>query len=119
MTMNKTVLAASIGAAFSLTPAPTFAATVDIPVPGGGDPKQLRLIFKHKDEDQLNAFLAAGAQASTDAEWLLQIVSGWEAVDAEFSPENFALLLRNYHGRAANAILDKYLYELTEYRRGN
>lgn len=104
---------------FSLTPAATFSAVVDIPVPGDGEPAKLPLIFRHKDETQLNDFLAAGAKAKTDAEWLLEIVVGWTGVEVEFSPENFALLARNYHGRAARAILDKYLYELTEFRRGN
>lgn len=106
-------------ATFPLTPAATFPATVDIPVPGGFGPRKLRLIFKHKDDEQLNEFLEAGGKAASDAEWLLGIVAGWEAVDAEFSPDNFATLLRNYHVRAGNAILDKYLFELTEYSRGN
>jgi hypothetical protein len=103
---------------FQLTPDDTFPATVDIPRPGR-KPAKLKLIFKHKDEDQLKEWLAGAKDAKTDADWLLGIVGGWEGVAGEFSPEALATLVRNYHAPAVTAIVDKYLAELTEARRGN
>ncbi|MFY3302578.1 phage tail assembly chaperone [Achromobacter xylosoxidans] len=103
---------------FSLTPPATFAATVDIPRPGA-EPAKLRLTFRHKTKEDLNAWLASGKDAQSDAEWLGVIVAGWEGVNTDFSPEALALLVSNYHRPAVEAIIDKYLSELTEVRRGN
>ncbi|MGV8295126.1 phage tail assembly chaperone [Pseudomonas aeruginosa] len=44
---------------------------------------------------------------------------GWEGVSAEFSVEALAKLVNNYHAPAVTAIVDKFLAELTEVRRGN
>lgn len=104
---------------FSLTPPATFAATVDIPRPGGAEPAKLRLIFRHKTKEELNAWLASGTDVKSDAEWLGVIVAGWEGVNTDFSPEALALLVSNYHQPAVEAIAAKFLSELTEVRRGN
>ncbi len=103
---------------FSLTAPPTFAATVDVPRPGD-EPAKLRLIFRHKTKEDLNAWLDSGKDAKSDAEWVGVIVAGWEGVSAEYSPEALAVLFSNYHRPAVEAIVDKYLSELTEVRRGN
>ncbi|MCV6904837.1 MAG: phage tail assembly chaperone [Achromobacter xylosoxidans] len=103
---------------FSLTPPATFAATVDIPRPGA-EPAKLRLTFRHKTKEELNAWLASGTEVKSDAEWLGVIVVGWEGVSVDFSPEALALLVSNYHQPAVEAIVAKYLSELTEVRRGN
>lgn len=103
---------------FSLTPPATFAATVDIPRPGG-EPAKLRLTFRHMTKEELNAWLASGTDVKSDAEWLGVIVAGWEGVNTAFSPEALALLVSNYHQPAVEAIVAKFLSELTEVRRGN
>ncbi len=103
---------------FSLDAPATFPAVVDIPRPGMG-PAPLRLVFRHMTGEQLNAWLAASKQAKSDAEWLAGIVEGWEGVSAEFSIDALAKLVDNYHAPAVTAIVDKFLAELTEVRRGN
>ncbi|MBD9419815.1 hypothetical protein IB259_11165 [Achromobacter sp. ACM04] len=116
--MKKTAAARAVATVFSLTPPPTFPAVVEIPRPGA-EPAELHLVFKHKDDDQLKEWLASASGAKSDAEWLLGIVDGWEGVSAKFSPDALATLVRNYHAPAVTAIVDKYLAELTEARRGN
>ena len=80
---------------------------------------KLRLTFRHKTKEELNAWLASGTDVKSDAEWLGVIVAGWEGVNADFSPEALALLVSNYHQPAVEAIVAKFLSELTEVRRGN
>ncbi|MDH0740222.1 phage tail assembly chaperone [Achromobacter spanius] len=103
---------------FDLTPPQTFRATAQIPRPGA-ESANLQLIFKHKDEEQLKEWLGSAKDAKSDAEWLLGIVDGWEGVNIDFSADAVATLVRNYHAPAVTAIVDKYLSELTEARRGN
>jgi len=104
--------------AFSLDAPATFPAVVDIPRPGM-EPAPLRLVFRHMTGEQLNAWLAGSKEAKSDAEWLAGIVDGWEGVNAEFSVDALAKLVNNYHAPAVTAIVDKFLAELTEVRRGN
>lgn len=103
---------------FSLDAPATFPAVVDIPRPGM-EPAPLRLVFRHMTGEQLNAWLAGSKEAKSDAEWLAGIVEGWEGVSAEFSVDALAKLVNNYHAPAVTAIVDKFLAELTEVRRGN
>lgn len=105
-------------AEFSLTPAPTFRASVDIPRPGA-DPAKLSFVFHHKDQDQLQEWLASASGAKSDAAWLMGVVAGWDIAGAEFSEAALAELIRKYHSRVVTAIVDAYLAELTETRRGN
>lgn len=105
---------------FSINPNPTFAAEVAIPVAGGGTEK-LNLLFKHKRRDDVREFFARaseGADGESDADVLLEIVEGWEDVDAPFSREALDQLVQNYPA-APRAIFDTYLAELTGQRRGN
>ncbi|RIQ74576.1 hypothetical protein D0838_05095 [Bordetella avium] len=103
---------------FSLDAPATFPAVVSIPCPGK-DPAPLRLIFRHLTSEQLTAWLASTKEVKSDAEWLAGIIEGWEGVSADFSADALAKLVSNYHAPAVNAIVDKYLAELTEVRRGN
>lgn len=103
---------------FSLDAPTTFSAVVDIPRPGK-DPAPLHLVFRHLTGEQLNAWLAGSKEAKSDAEWLAVIVENWEGVSAEFSVDALAKLVNNYHAPAVTSIVDKFLAELTEVRRGN
>ncbi|MFJ2989953.1 phage tail assembly chaperone [Collimonas sp. NPDC087041] len=101
---------------FKLNPNPTFKAKVDIPVPG--DKKQsIEFEFKHKDKDAFKEFIGTIEKLS-DVDTILAISVGWSGVDADFSPESVALLVKNYHA-AAQAIYRKYADELIQGRLGN
>lgn len=104
---------------FKITPNPTFPAEIAIPVPGGGKEK-LKLVFKHKNREQLEEYIERSRGATPDEEpsLLMEIIDGWQDVDQEFSREALAELLRNHHG-AGFHIFDGYLEELTGRRRGN
>jgi hypothetical protein len=108
---------------FKIAPNPTFTADVPIPVPGGSTAK-LKLVFKHKTREEIREYFArvgGGTDtdaAESDADVLLEILAGWEDVDADFSRDALNLLLENYPA-APRAIFDTYLAELTGQRRGN
>lgn len=112
---------------FKITPNPTFKATVTIAVPGEQAAK-LKLVFRHKTRDEAQSFfrrVAEEASADTGAnaparerKVLEEIVAGWEDVDQPFTGEALEELLRNYHN-ASTAILDTYMEQLTQARRGN
>ena len=101
---------------FKLQPKPTFEAAVEIVVPGGKT-ESVTFLFKHMGKAAFRAlFEGLGSEDSevkTDTEVLSQIVNGWKGVDAEFTEENFALLLDNYP-TAAMAILARYQSGLFE-----
>ncbi len=103
---------------FQITPNPTFTATVDIPAAGGRTEK-LKLIFKHKTRNEALEYLRrSAADGEDDASVLLEIIAGWEEVDAEFSREALNELVQNYAG-APRAIFEAYTAELMGQRRGN
>ncbi|CAG9177758.1 phage tail assembly chaperone [Cupriavidus pampae] len=113
---------------FKITPNPTFAATVEIAVPGEKAAK-LKLVFRHKTRDQAKEFFHRvseeakngsddGSPASRERKVLEEIVAGWEDVDQPFSGDALELVLLNYHN-ASSAILDAYMEQLTQARRGN
>lgn len=112
---------------FKINPNPTFTADAIIAVPGKPAAK-LKLVFRHKTRAEVKEFcdrVAEAARSSTepevgtrDATLLQEIVAGWEEVDQPFTPENFALVLENYH-TASQAIFDTYTSEITTARRGN
>jgi hypothetical protein len=102
--------------AFKLTPNPTFKAKVDIPVPG--DKKQtIEFEFKHKDKDAFKEFIGT-IEKLGEVDTILGIAAGWSGVDAEFSADSVALLVKNYHA-ASSAIYRKYADELIQGRLGN
>lgn len=103
---------------FKLNPNPTFVGTATIAVPGG-EAEKLRLVFKHKTRDEAAAFFERAAKSGEkESVLLMEIVAGWEDVDAEFSEEALETLLQNYH-TSPRAIFDAYLDELTAARKGN
>ena len=103
---------------FQINPNPTFTATVDIPAAGGRIEK-LKLTFKHKTRDDTLEYLQRPVvEGEDDATVLLEIIAGWEDVDAEFSREALNQLVQNYPG-APRAIFQAYAAELTGQRRGN
>jgi hypothetical protein len=102
-----------------LTPNPTFKAKVLIPVPGDDKGTEILCTFKHMDRDTFAAYSAPDAAAKrTDAESVLGVLVGWDGIDAAFSPETVADLIRQYHG-AAFAIVSAYAVELTKARAKN
>ena len=96
---------------FKLDQNRTFKSKVPIPVPGASKDAILELEYIFKDRDQIKVFMDS-LPSRDDEESLLEIVCGWKDVDAEFSPESFTKLLKNYPG-SARAILDKYLAEVS------
>lgn len=113
---------------FKINPNPTFTAEANIAVPGQPAEK-LKLVFRHKTRAEVKTFCDRVAEAAKaagnehtagarDAALLQEIVAGWEDVDQPFTPENFALVLENYH-TASQAIFDAYTSEITTARRGN
>jgi hypothetical protein len=104
---------------FTLALAPTFKATVLIPVPGA-KAEPVEFIFKGRTRDEFKAFVE-GIQntdsTNADVDTVLDIASGWELTDA-FDRKNVELLCENYLG-AARAIIEKYFAELTQARLGN
>jgi hypothetical protein len=75
---------------FNLDPAPTFDATVLIPVPGG-PPAPLRLRFKHMGRKAVQAWVA-DAKDRDDAQFLLRVVAG-SLVIGQFLAPGFFLAL--------------------------
>lgn len=103
---------------FQINPNPTFSATVDIPAAGGRTEK-LKLVFKHKTRDEALEYLRRSpAEGEDDASVLLEIIAGWEDVDADFSREALNQVVQNYAG-APRAIFEAYTAELMGQRRGN
>lgn len=100
---------------FVLDPAPTFKATVDIPV-HGGEPAPVGFVFKHRTRDELDEFFKSISQLSVE-ESVLECVVGWD-LDDEFNAENVARLCQNYLG-APGAISQAYATELFQRRLGN
>lgn len=102
-------------AKISLVPNPTFDYPVAIPVPGS-DPVKVRFTFKHRSRKDVAAWWEASKEKS-DAEMVLDCVTGWE-LDDEFTPQNVERLCESYAG-AALAILNTYAAELRGAREKN
>jgi len=99
---------------FQIQPNPTFDLKVTIPTPAGNG--EIKFTFKHKGRKALQDFLKdlqEGEEKSDDASLLLDIVSGWDGIDAKFSKEAFGTLLDNYPS-AARAIMDAYVQTLID-----
>ncbi|MAB96926.1 MULTISPECIES: phage tail assembly chaperone [Pseudomonas] len=100
---------------FSLDAAPTFDATVEIPVPGGKT-APVKFTFKHHTKDEL-AKLFGPSSKLTNAETVLQLVAGWE-LDDDLSEESINKLEQNYQA-SITAIVNKYAAEIGPARLGN
>lgn len=87
---------------------PAFKALVEIPV-AGGESVPVEFIFRHRTKSELNEWINTRSKKS-DAESVIECVSGWELSD-EFNAESVNTLLENYIGSAL-AIYKTYVNEL-------
>ena len=92
---------------FKLVANPTFTAKVVFPIPGGEE-ASVEMTFKHRTRDEFKDFLNTMVDKS-DEELFLDMVSGWELVDA-FNEANVKILLQNYLSVARHT-LDTYIAE--------
>jgi hypothetical protein len=99
----------------SLAPNPTFVATVDIPVHGGGS-APVKFTFRHRSKKDFSAWRDS-LEGKADAECITDLASGWD-LDDEFSAENIDRLLESYAG-SGKAIFSVYLDEILQARRKN
>jgi hypothetical protein len=95
-----------------LNPDPEFTAPVNITVPGRDKPETITLTFKYRGKKELNDFWA-GNKGREDADILMDIVTGWKGIDAEFNKENVVVFLNNYPAFAGELALaySKYCLE--------
>lgn len=100
---------------FKLDVAPTFPATVEIPVPGGGV-APVKVEFKHHTKDQMDELFDREASIPDNA-LMLKILASWE-LDEPLNEESVHKLLQNYQG-AAIAITRKFVDEIGPARLGN
>jgi len=100
---------------FSLTPKPSFQATVKIPVPGEGA-ADVVFTFKARTREQMRSFHDE-VKDLENVDLILYVASAWDLEDP-FDKDNITRLTENYLGATA-AIFDKYLTELTQARLGN
>lgn len=102
-------------AKLSIKAAPTFKATVSIPVAGGA-PVDVEFTFKHRTKDEMKSFLES-RDGLTDVDTLLQMVDNWDFAEA-FTRESAEEMLQNYLGAAVN-IYVRYVEELTKAKTKN
>jgi len=96
---------------------PTYFAKVEIPTPNGA--VEIKVEYKHMTRDAYKTFLEAEAKLGrSDEESLMDIMAGWAGVDAEFSKEAVSQLCQQYHA-APRAIVEGFIYSLTQSRLGN
>ena len=92
---------------FALQPKPTFKVEISIPTPEG-KPGKFVVEFKHKGRKAFKAFIegfSAEGEERQDVDVLLDIVAGWQGVDAPFNKDNLETLLDNYSDFAATVLL--------------
>lgn len=97
-------------AKLALKAAPTFKASVGIPV-AGGEPVMVEFTFKHRTKTTLDEFTKSRAD-QTDTESFMAMVEGWDLEDA-FTKESVDELLENYIG-AALAVYRGYVNNLVQ-----
>lgn len=102
---------------FKLQPAPTFWASVDIPLPGG-ETAPLELELRWLPEAERRELVSGLSEDTPGVEVLRKLVVGWRDVDAEFSDEALATLSGNYPG-AAWSVLREYPKHLAGAKRKN
>jgi hypothetical protein len=99
----------------TINAAPTFKATVGIPIPGAAA-ERVEFTFKHRTKDQLNEFIATRGE-KTDAESFMEMVAAWDFAE-EFNRASVETMLQNYMG-AAVATYRAYVDELTQAKAKN
>lgn len=103
-------------AKLTLTPNPTFKATVMVPV-AGGKPVPVEWTFKYRDREEYKEFFATLGNDTPDADLLLDIGSGWDLDDPydRASMEKFARVYMAGPGE----VLATYVRELSGAREKN
>ena len=104
----------------SLTQKPTFTATVQIPVLGGGtEPVQFTFKAMRRAEFSkwLEALTAKKDEAQKDEDVVLEIASGWDLEEA-FDKKNVVELGELYPG-SGRAIVAAYINEYAGAKAGN
>ena len=107
-------------AKLTLTKQPTFAATVKVPVLGGGtEPVEFTFKAKRKTEfsEWLEILTKQTEEARKDEEIVLGIASGWD-LEEKFDKKNLVELFELYPG-SARAIVASYINEYTAAKSGN
>lgn len=102
---------------FKLQPKSTFWAKVHVSVAGEAKPEQIEMEFKYLGRDALKEYFQS-LEGKTDSDALGEIVLNWRLVDAEYSPENLAILLNNYPG-AALSVFETFRREVMEAKTKN
>lgn len=107
----------------TLTRQPTFAATVKVPVLGGGT-EPVEFTFKAKRKTEFSEWLESladkpkeGKEARKDEEIVLDIASGWD-LEEKFDKKNLVELFELYPG-SARAIVAAYINEYAGAKSGN
>jgi len=103
----------------ALNPAPTFQATVLIPI-AGAEPVPVKMTFKHRTKKQLAEHIEqinGSADQHSDAQVILDTVTAWD-LDDPLNAENVERLCESYHG-AGLAIFNTYYTTLIQGRQGN
>lgn len=101
---------------FSIKPAPTFKAPVNIHVPGAAEPGVINLEFKHIKPKDLEARMES-LQGKTDVEVIQELAVGWD-VDGEFDADNIGELVDNY-ANVGVAVINGLAAALIPASRGN
>jgi len=108
---------------FRITPNPTFAVTVKVPVIGQEAPSLLKLVFRRKSREELVAWVDRARAGATRA-MLCEVIAGWEEVEDDagnpvpYSEEGMSALLGDYPD-APLAIFNAYIAQLPEFREKN
>lgn len=97
---------------------PTFTTDIKIPTPNGV--VTIKGTFKHMPKAEFSNFVKKerSGEARPDEEVIMEILSGWSEVDAEFNVENVRELCQQYHA-AGKIIVETFVEKLTQYRQGN
>jgi hypothetical protein len=101
---------------FKLDPNPTFQATVQITVPGGGS-RPLAVVFRHKTKSQLATWIADGKQS--DLDMAIEIVESVPDKEEGLTLQEFFQQLFENYPAAALDMYFTYRRELTESRAKN
>jgi hypothetical protein len=110
---------------FILDPDPTFKFRVTMWRPGEETSSTLTFIGRHKDSDQLKAWVdRAKDMEGNDAAFLLEVVDGWEGMadrdrnPVAFSKDAFVALVKKHPG-SGMLIFNAYARELSAGRGKN
>lgn len=101
-----------------LKAAPTFTADIKIPTPDGM--VTIKGTFKHMAKSAFTEFvkIEREKEARPDEEVVMDIMIGWDGVDAEFNAENIREFCQQYHA-AGKTIVETFVDSLTQFRKGN